>query len=507
MRDIATFAVCLGLALTGCDVFDDDLARRVLGNPDAECRVHTDCGTDPANPTACVQPAGRCVPLLSDDCRDVTGSLASPDALVIGGMFALSGPQAGTNAPRRLSAALAIEQIDAVGGVPGPGATKRPLVLLSCDTARDLDRAATHLIDALRVPAIIGPNTSQDTIDVSNRHSVAAGTLLLSPTAVAASIADLDDDDLTWAMVPSDEQRAPLMRAQLAELEQQLRRERGERPIKLSIIHRDDALGVGTRAALATHTPNGKSLLDNQSASPPSVSIEAYDPAAADQAALVARQRAFAPDLIVLAGTAEAVTRIMVPLEASWPDAPRPHYVTIDSLRVPELLEAAASDDGLRQRVRGTGVLPSARAQPVYETFRLDFQARYRDVPATLSGMGPSYDAAYAIAYALAASREQPVRGRNIAAGLRKLRGGPEVQLSGSKVLSALHELAAGRAIDAVGSFGVLGWNERGAPLGGRVEMWCIGGKPPAFASSGLTLDLESGQVAGGYRQCGQPTP
>ena len=506
-----TVVRCLLLALVaglcGCDVFDDELARRVLGNPDAECGSHADCGTDPANPIACVQPSGRCVPLLSEDCREVTGDLTSQHALVLGALFALTGPQASTNVPRKLSAALAIEQLNAVGGVPGKDAGKRPLVLLACDAQADLERAGRHLVDELEVPAIIGPNTSQDTIALSNARSVAGGTLLLSPTAVASSIADLDDSDLTWVMVPSDEQRGPLMKQQLAELEQQLRAERGERPIRLSIVHRNDALGIGTRAALNTLTPNGKTLLQNQTDASPSVTIEPYDPAAPDQNALVMRQLAFAPDIVVLAGVAEAVTQVMLPLERDWRASPRPHYVTIDSLKVPELLAAAAADDGLRRRVRGTGVVPGMRSREVYESFLLDFQARFRDVPAGVSGMGQSYDAAYAIAYALAAARDKPARGASIAEGLRKLHGGMLLTPIGStEILGAFHELSAGNAIEAVGTFGGFAWNARGAPLGGRVEMWCIGAGPaPRFESSGLTYDIETRTHAGRYQPCGAP--
>ena len=41
--------------------------------------------------------------------------------------------------------------------------------------------------------------------------------------------------------------------------------------------------------------------------------------------------------------------------------------------------------------------------------------------------MGPSHDAAYAIGLALAATTDQPVSGKSVAAGLRKLAGGTTV--------------------------------------------------------------------------------
>jgi len=168
---------------------------------------------------------------------------------------------------------------------------------------------------------------------------------------------------------------------------------------------------------------------------------------------------------------------------------------------------AATADDALRQRIRGTGVVPTARSLPVYEAFRLDYQARFPESPSTLSGVGPAYDATYAIAYALAATRDLPVSGASIAQGLRKLSGGESpFELRSTKILAAYHELAAGRAIDAIGTFAPLSWNARGAQLGGLVEVWCIGPAPSvSFQSSGLSYDLAKQTPVGSYRQCGAP--
>ena len=61
------------------------------------------------------------------------------------------------------------------------------------------------------------------------------------------------------------------------------------------------------------------------------VQIDPYNGADASQATLVAKYVAFAPDIIVLAGTAEAVTKLMQPIEAAWTAPDRPSYVLIDS--------------------------------------------------------------------------------------------------------------------------------------------------------------------------------
>lgn len=481
------------------------------------CASHRECSErvaeDGGAPRAavCVQPEGRCVELLTEDCTRITGDYLNDTAIILGSLFSTTGAQASTNLEREQSAVLAIEEINAAGGIPSgsTSAMGRPFVLVSCDEAADLARAATHLVHELRVPAIVGPNTSQDTLSLSTSHTIAAGTAVLSPTAVASSIADLVDNDLTWLMVPSDVQRAPLMIEQIGEIEQMLRVDRETDVLKLGVIFRNDALGTGTRVALSSLIFNDTSLADPTNAGN-LVRIDPYDYKQVDQSELVDAYVQFAPDIIVIAGTAESVTNIMQPLEERWQSADastsnRPYYVMIDSAKVPELLAAVRDNDDLRARVRGTGVTPEARSAPVYNAFKVDYQQRFPGSPASTSGMGPSYDASYAIAYALAATHSEPVSGASISRGLRKLSGGAAVmEIGPTKILAAFQQLAAGESISAIGTFGALQWDQNGATVGGSIEIWCIGATDamPVYRSSGLTFDIATQQFHGAYAAC-----
>jgi ABC-type branched-subunit amino acid transport system substrate-binding protein len=461
-------------------------------------------------PAVCIMPEGRCAPLLSEDCDTITGDYTNDDAIILGSLFSTKGPTAATNLPRQQAAMLAIEQINSnAGGVPA-GDKTRPLVMVSCDESTNLVRAAEHLVKDLGVPAIVGPNTSQDTIDVSNKVTVPGGTVVITPTGVASSIASLNDKDLTWLMVPSDVQRAPLMISQINVLETQLKDERSVGKIKLGIVFRNDALGVGTRTSLNNLVINGKGLTDPINLGQ-NVEIDGYNGADASQQALVDKYLDFLPDIVVLAGTAEAVSKVMLPLEMQWDDAnPRPHYILIDSTKVPELIAGATGNDDLRARVRGTGITPgpSGTDTPAqaYEGFRLDYEGRYPGSNSTISGMAPSHNAVYAIAMALAATSTEPVSGKSIAKGLRKLAGGTTKYLTlVPKLLPAFQKLTAGTPITAVASFGVLDWDMDGAVKGGTLEMWCIGGTTakPVYQSSGLLFDIMTQKESGTYTQCG----
>lgn len=492
-----------------------------------ECQTNQEC-TDKASANAaqmgsggdsggtvaavCIKPEFRCATLLSQDCGTITGDYLNDRAIILGSLFSTMGAQAATNIVRQQAAALAIEQINAVGGVPSgdTSADARPLVMVSCDESTNLVRAAEHLVKDLGVPAIVGPNTSQDTLDVSSKVTVPGGTVVMTPTAVASSITALGDKDLTWLMVPSDVQRAPLMISQINALETQLKQDRELDAIKLGIVFRNDALGVGTRTSLNDLVLNGKGLTDPVNLGN-HVEIDGYNAADADQKAIVDKYVSFAPDIIVLAGTAEAITKVLVPLEAAWTAPQRPSYVLIDSTKVPELLTAVTNNEDLRQRVRGTGITPgpSGKNTPAeaYNGFKIDYDVRYPGSTSTISGMGPAHDAAYAIGLALAATKDQPVSGASIAAGLRKLASGAtKLTTLGTNLLPAFQKLTNGSGITAVGSFGVLDWDANGAVKGGTLEMWCIGGtaEKPVYQSSGLLFDIMSQQQSGAYKQCGQ---
>ena len=498
------------------------------GAPDLdECKTNQECtdkftsdavGEGGAAPgvvaAACIKkPHGHCVPLLSDDCDTITGDYTDDSAIFIGSLFSTKGPTAATNLPRQQSAALGVEEINNKGGIPNgdTSANGRTLVMISCDESTNLVRAATHLVSDLQVPAIVGPNTSQDTLDVSTKVTVKGGTVVMSPTGVASSIADLSDNDLTWLMVPSDVQRAPLMIDQINTLETEIKAEdTSKTTVKLGVIYRDDALGQGTRAALSSLMLNGQSLSGtlNQNKA---VQIDPYNGADANQNAIVMKYTTtFLPDIIVLAGTAEAITKVMQPIEAAWPPAtPPPQYVLIDSTKVPELITAVTGNDSLRTRVRGTGITPgpSGTNTPgdTFTQFQQNYSGRYPGSSTTISGMGPSHDAAFAIALALGATRTQEVSGASVAQGLRKLAGGPTtVEATPENILRAMQKLGAGEKVSAIGTFGMLDWDDNGAVQGGTLEIWCIGSSAgkPTYNSSGLTFDIMTQKKSGTYMAC-----
>jgi ABC-type branched-subunit amino acid transport system substrate-binding protein len=484
---------------SGCDVFDPALERRITPTA-ASCVSHTACSAALAAPAACVENGRQCVALASQDCQLIGEQTIEDRAIVLGALF--SKGSASSRSHQR-SMGLAIEHVNAVDGVPAKDGSSRPLVLVACDAEANLERASSHLLEELRVPAILGPDT-YETASVLAARSAAAGSILISPTLIASSRDAPRGSAPVWTMVPSDEQRMPLMQRLLGDLELQLRAERARHVLKLGILYREDALGNSVRRSIGALQFNGSALSELASRGA-SVKEDSFDASQRGQERAVEAQLAFGPDVIVLAADDAAIAEILLPLERGWVGNERPYYLLVESLEPLRPLSAALESSELRARVRGIGAAPSERSASVYDAFRIDYAARYPDDSPPIAGLASSFDATFALAYALAATREQPVSGSSIATGLRQLAsGGVELELLPTKVLAAFQQLTEGNTVRLVGAMGSLAWDERGIPESGSLEAWCIAEGPPGpvVQSSGLRYEVTDKRLRGAYSGC-----
>lgn len=539
----ASWLIALALALatsSACTVFDEEILP-----PPPECTTNAECTIkltgDSATPIPgmCVKgPEARCVQLTSEDCTVVTGNYLDDDAVLIASLLSTTGAQAATNLPRQQAAIMAVEQINstsASGGIlqsKAPG-DARKLVMVSCDEIANLPRVATHLVTDLHVTAIVGPNLSQDTLDLTTGNpeiglpsSAQAGVALLSPTAVASAIATIPDNGLSFMMVPSDIQRVPLMKTRIAALESELKTARSKSTIKIAILYRSDALGRGTADGLASLRINDASLASQISLG--RAREDAYDATAittSDNTALIQSYVAFQPDIVVIGGAAEAIKYFVVPFETAWqaaiPSAPKPYYVTIDSAKTPDLITAVTgAGNDLRPRWSGTGIAASAESQPVLSAFQIAYGQRWRDAmgnpqPATQSGMGPAYDAVYTIALGLVGS--EPTAAKLVENMPRLASNNATCTYDASGVKSPCFTVSDQRTlyqnmgmlldkqnVTEIGTFGRLEWDVTGAKSSGLIELWCIDstGPKPTFASSGQTYDVKTQTTNGVYTKC-----
>jgi ABC-type branched-subunit amino acid transport system substrate-binding protein len=460
-------------------------------------------------PAVCVQSVGSCARLLTQDCRAIVGDYLNDNSILVGTLFNSTGSLSGSNIPRQEAALLAAKEINTSvsgGGVPpGPdGGPVRPLLVVECDPTANSIRAASHLAYDLHVPAVVGPNVAEDGISITQQISANAGMLLLTPTIPIDPLTNLADNGLTWRDVPSDHQRAPLYGDQIGALVSQLSPSRGAN-LKLGVIVRSDALGSSALNSISTVSFGGTTI----GSSGPNVSIDEYALAdTAAQAAIATKYATtFVPDIVFVIAQ-EAVASIVIPLEqqltaSSW-KGNRPYYVATDTAKTAVWLSTPSGVPAdLQTRVRGVGVTPDTTSISVFDSFNAAFKGYYGTNPGT-SGMGPSYDAMYSIAYAIAATRNLPVTGASVAQGLNDLFFGAGFPVGVNSASGAFQALAGAGHIALQGTFTLMHWDGNGDLLGGTLQVWCIATSSgaPVFAASGRVMDLTSMQITGTYTQC-----
>lgn len=490
-------------------------------SPDAACTTNADCvvnamgasADDGGSATICVKATGQCAALQSVDCPGVYGDYSSDDAIIIGTYFATSGAAASMNLPRQQAALLAAMEIDspgAGGGLPPvtPQGGVRPLVVVQCDPSTDAMRTARHLVQDLHVPAIIGPDADQDVIDVTQNVSATDGTLLMTPSAQASTISTLSDSGLTMRDVPADDQRAALILDQLNQIQAMLLGPRGPL-LKLGIVYRDDVTGQSVLSSISgTLRFNGQPITAPVNAT--YVSVDHYDVASdvAAQTAIGVKYGGFDPD-IVLVTAPEQITNVVIPLEQSLTlsNTPKhPYYLFTEAAKVSALLSGIGQPNvpaDFPSRLRGIGVTPDAASAQTFAAFDAAFTSAYGSNPG-VPDMGTSYDAMYAIAYAIAATAGTPLSGPSIATGLSMLGSGTAVSVGAAQASAALQSLASGQSIALQGTFTAMQWAANGDIAGGTLEVWCVGTSSgaPAFASSGRTMDVGTQAPSGAYSPC-----
>ena len=507
-----------GVVVSACTIFDERLP---------ECTTHLECTqwlTEEASsntPIAghCLEPEGKCVPLLTKECARVTGDPLDPDSILIGSIL--------TDEFRHLEPAiLAVEELDSAvagGGIPRAGnqGRPRPLALLSCtESAADPLPAARHLIDTLRVPAVVGPDIDENALDIVREVIAArsANTVLMSPTSLIDDLGTLADGQRMWRDVPSGSQLAPLVFMAYVDLEQTLRATKPN--LKLGIVYRDDAFGQNAIAQISERALfNGKPLVDPTNAG--FVRIGKY--ARGDETsirALLSQYQGDPPDMMLLLGGVESITDFMKPLELALAamietsvPVSKPTYLLFESNKVTELLElvdpkkTTGVPPDLRSRLWGVGFAPTASAQPVYDSFRLAFANRFGHNPDG-TGMGQAYDAIYAFASALAATADEPVSGASVAAGLTAMStaapGAGALRVGRLDALQILSSFSVGAMPEVLGTFDELKWLPNGDFIGGRGEIWCVSvvNGSPYFASGSVSMDLRTRMVSGVRTPC-----
>ncbi len=156
-----------------------------------------------------------------------------PAVLKIGLLMDFSSGSAEVNKDRRRAFDLAIKHLNDGGGVFG-----RPVAIAVGDTTTSPETAveeARRLVEVEGVHAIVGPNSSANTLPVAERVIGSAGIPAITFSASSPKLTDAADNDFLFRTAPSDVPQGPIL-ARVA-------REQGFDNV--GVLHVDDAWGQG----------------------------------------------------------------------------------------------------------------------------------------------------------------------------------------------------------------------------------------------------------------------
>ena len=379
------------------------------------------------------------VALCGEVAQAPTATSAEPATLKIGLLMDFSGGSE-VSRDRRRAFELAVKHVNDGGGVLGS-----PVAVAVGDTTAEPAGAvaeARRLIEVEGVHAIVGPNSSANTLPIAEQVIGPAGIPTISFAASSPQLTVASDDDFLFRTALSDVAQGPVL-ARVA-------RERGFENVGL--LHVDDPWGRGLADAFAASWDGEVRILavDRGRAS---YLAELRESASGGAQALV---------VIVPEGTAKVL--VQEAIDAGLYDS----FVFSDGVK---RLSLVRSVGGARLGgMYGTGPA-SESGSAASAAWEESYVAEYGALPVRAYAK-ETYDAT--VALALAAQAAGGLDGHAIRDRLRAV-GDPQgapVRAGPRGVAEALRKLAMGGEVSYEGASGDIEWDENGDRRRGHIGIW-----------------------------------
>ena len=342
------------------------------------------------------------------------------------------------------------------------------------------------------------------------------GVLLMSPSATTPDLTTLQDNGLVWRTSSSFAPESKAYANLLTQMESNadMRTALGmasSAPLKVAVLAKGDSYGKGLADLLSTTLRyNGTDVAGNGAAyfmrfDLPDLSANP----SADTSAVLNGIASFLPNIILVLGTAEVITKGVAPIEEQWPTgagAPeRPYYVISEGAKLIQLVTTVGQSDTshpdrkLKDRVR---VFGPRYNDALYSYLQDRFRAAYNEAMPDIYGVTGSYDAFYLIAYAMLASQSQvPLTGISVAAGLaRTAPPGAVISAGPTDISKAVAELTAGRNFDYDGVTGPLNFDIATGESLGDYNLYCVRGD--GYHTTNQYYVSASSQLVGSFGTC-----
>lgn len=479
----------------------DGEADAGLGDPDAECQSHGECIAKhgDVNPRACVD--GACRPLRSDECPLLLplkndgwlDNLVAGDAVILGGYSPIPNPTRISHFTRFYDLALA-ELTAEVHGLPGPGGTRRRLVMVVCEGGSpergSLLASAKHLMQQLHVPGIVSTLQSADLQYVFEEVGREQGTFFVSALDADDAILGLDDEGLVWTVLTGADQVAATVAPLLTRSLDYLQRESNlaEADVRVALVSptgEPRLLGDMAEAIIDSIEFNGRSANQNFPDHFRAIDIETIygTGGGQDQSGVIAQLLDFVPHVIIAMAADEFLHGVIPDLESRWVDTGQapPFYIMspyhLDNASTGVVLDAVP---GIQGRMLGVAYA-SAEDPSVYRDYLIRLDQAYPEVrndPSRLR-LENFYDAPYYLLYAAAAAGNPPVlTGNALARGMTRLLSGPTYDIGRADMVEAFGLLQANprNSITLRGTLGPANFDPTTGARADSGSVYCIDG-------------------------------
>jgi ABC-type branched-subunit amino acid transport system substrate-binding protein len=426
---MAALAAALSVALVACD--GDDEAEPT---PTAAPATAT---AAPATATAAPEPTAT----PTEEPTPTAAPEPQGEQFKIGFLADFSGPIAEFGPAIQTGVDLAVQHINAAGGVNG-----QDVVVVTGDTRVDPTQGveeARRLIEVEGVHAIVGPLSSTVTLAVAESVAGPAGIPVISPSATSPALSVANDNGYLFRSTTSDAAQGVILAG--------LATEQGYDNI--GVLFRDDAYGQGLSDAFAAAF--GGTATTVAYSADGQISYLAELQQAADAGATV---------LVAVAFPDEALVFIREAIENDIFST----FLFVDGTKSQDLIDGIGAEylNGMFGTAPGAG--PGTASLAAWDAA---YMGEHGELP-TLPFVREAYDAVIALALAAeaagstegAAIRDQlPLVGAP--GGITAIPGVPSM-------LAALENVRNGEDINYEGAATSLDWNDVGDVTSGFIEIW-----------------------------------
>lgn len=448
------------------------------------CTQNTDCSTDQR-----CGPDNICLELLSAECQQLQypeDDFDRNSVVFLGSIMPTGGAFEDLVQPLENAVQLAIEDFNDNTSLQGD----RQVAWVACDSTTGTDAAtaaATHLTTNVGVPAIVGPVFSESVLAVAQDVTIDNEVFLLTPTATATSITELDDNDLVWRTISPDTYQANGIIDRMLER----RAEAAETNLaRLLVLAKDDAYGTGLLGAIQTPLEDGlpgveihfatyenPAIFDNQEDLLASYGATIAGAFATLPADYVEREDHFTD--IIFIGTSETQALLYAYFSAwalTQPPLPMFHFSHGSIAELERIIDEIGPTPGteplepLKPLIAANieGFSPIVFDEMNFDAFNIRYRIRFNNEDA-LTTAALSYDAAMATLFAMSTiPGDEDVSGPGIATAFPRLMDpdGTFISFSGATLAfieDARNALAVdGGSVDLQGVSGALTWDDAG---------------------------------------------